>query len=530
MSVTQDSNGWTVVSLPGGNKAVYVAAAGSGGSDSNNGLTSGTPKLTIAAGLALLNAGDHLLLNRGDTFTNQTFSVEIPNGASATEPTYIGAYGTGDRPQILTGVSTIYNDNDLSNVVIQGLYFRPHTRPLLGGPDGFRCGGSPTNLIIEDCYICEYVKNVIIEVGGMTGVQFRRNIIVDAYAPDLAAGLYVYSSAGTDILIDENVFDRNGSTVGGGTATQYNHNVYIAESEITTVTIRDNTFARCPSSSLKIIQVSGQVTGTGNLFVGNGYDGELGHYGGEPDAYPGLDIELTFEDNVSTEGTDADGVLNGWGFRLRRISSGTFKRNVIANRAATDLGAPFVIEKVDWGPGVHNLTVQNNVLYNTLGTSYVQSGANSGLEFIDNIIQEPNLDIAGGVLIDADSTSSSVVTFAGGIYNRGGSANDWFDPQGTFALWQANVEPTATSAVHDFTNESASFDTYCSANSLTDTATGLASLRDNSVQSLSRLNTTEAARDYMRVSFNLPPLGTVTRIRVSTVGGRFAVQSVEVAA
>lgn len=73
----------------------YVSAAGS---NSNNGLSTGAPFLTIAHAVSVMVAGDTCLMNGGDTFT-ETISPPAALSGSSGSPTTFGAYGAG-RPLI----------------------------------------------------------------------------------------------------------------------------------------------------------------------------------------------------------------------------------------------------------------------------------------------------------------------------------------------------------------------------------------------------------------------------------------------
>lgn len=84
------------------NAATYYVS--SSGSDSNNGTSTATPWADLSVSVGKLNAGDTLLLKRGDTF-NETSSVNVVD-ASVT----VGAYGTGARP-IIDGQTNYPVDN-----------------------------------------------------------------------------------------------------------------------------------------------------------------------------------------------------------------------------------------------------------------------------------------------------------------------------------------------------------------------------------------------------------------------------------
>lgn len=75
------------------------------GSDSNNGLSTLSPKKTIAhLNTLTLSAGDSILFKKGDTWTGE--SLAINDNGSVGNPIVYGAYGTGANP-IITGFASV---------------------------------------------------------------------------------------------------------------------------------------------------------------------------------------------------------------------------------------------------------------------------------------------------------------------------------------------------------------------------------------------------------------------------------------
>src|SRR4051812_3980961 len=70
LSVSQDSNGWTVVTPSADTRIIYVSS--SQGNDANDGLSAATPVKTLVRGTAIMRTRtgfpDWLLLKRGDVF------------------------------------------------------------------------------------------------------------------------------------------------------------------------------------------------------------------------------------------------------------------------------------------------------------------------------------------------------------------------------------------------------------------------------------------------------------------------------
>ncbi|WP_133640073.1 hypothetical protein [Sphingobacterium paludis] len=76
-------------------KVVYVSNASPAASDANNGLTAGTPVLTLAKASSLLAEGDTLLIERGSVFRYE--DVTIGEGLSFL---HVDVYGAGPPPQM----------------------------------------------------------------------------------------------------------------------------------------------------------------------------------------------------------------------------------------------------------------------------------------------------------------------------------------------------------------------------------------------------------------------------------------------
>lgn len=106
-----DSNGYSIIPDPmPPAKKYYIASAAHGGLDTNNGLYpargSGNngPWASLAKAyqvLAHTNADNHVLLNKGDVFTETPGAYAMTsNGLNCAHPFVIGTYGSGARPII----------------------------------------------------------------------------------------------------------------------------------------------------------------------------------------------------------------------------------------------------------------------------------------------------------------------------------------------------------------------------------------------------------------------------------------------
>lgn len=511
MAVTQDVNGWTVVTPSADSRIVYVS--NSTGNDANNGLTPETAKKTIASGMSLLRNGmpDHLLLKRGDVFTNQTL-VGLKNGRNTNEPIYVSTYGVGERPQILTGTASVY-DGNMNNVVLQGLYFRPHTRGLNNGTIGIGAYLTGSNrFIFEDCYIGEYTGNIIL-YGGF-GNQIRRNVITDAYGPQAVFTTGIYTNLTTNLLVEDNVFDHNGwnANVSGAVGTVFNHAIYFDGDAAGTHTLRGNIFSQSPSSAVKIIQQDGAFIVTENVFMRNGYDAQFGG-SDDPAVHPIRGLIFTIENNSFIEQTDANGGVHGHGPRISNVEGGTFKNNVIANRLGTNAeNATLIINDENWTAayGVHNLRIEGNKFYNTRGTVIVNrpaNGTHSGIQFVGNYFQEPKV-ATGEPIVAIDTTTDQ--TFAGNTYYRAGATSNWYwsvNNSLSFAQWKSQREPSAVQQNSQFFDPTRTTVTYAASLGLTSFNSLMVEMRKQSRTNWRTEYTAAALNAYIQGGFAIDNIG-----------------------
>lgn len=71
------------------------------GADRNDGLSSGTPKMTLGAAASLMRAGVTILFKKGDVWYNPNYQWDLSNKAGTSiSPITIDAYGTGNNPII----------------------------------------------------------------------------------------------------------------------------------------------------------------------------------------------------------------------------------------------------------------------------------------------------------------------------------------------------------------------------------------------------------------------------------------------
>lgn len=225
--------GWIVFNIHTSSKAIYISSTGN---DSNDGLTTGTPKLTIAGGLAIRNSGDHLLLKRGETFSAPEAGFNGDSGIDADHPTVIGAYGTGARPIINSTIPTstcigfFSSGAPHSNYAIIHLDMRCPSRD----PDdvsfaainqsetavGIFTASGFDGLHIEGCSIAWFKDGIQLQGANSstlaTNIVIRRNVIKDCYGGSVGWGAGNTRSQGMffancgDITLEENAGIRCG--------------------------------------------------------------------------------------------------------------------------------------------------------------------------------------------------------------------------------------------------------------------------------------------------------------------------------
>ncbi|MBK7875210.1 MAG: right-handed parallel beta-helix repeat-containing protein [Planctomycetes bacterium] len=368
------ASGWTPLSPSPDTRSVFVSS--STGNDANNGLSSGTPKRTIAAAKALLRNGypDWLLLKCGDTW-DESLGQWIVSGRSSTEPTVITNYGTGERPYLRTGngdgitaIAAGTSPSSINNVAIVGLHMKAHTYVGNGEPSGVNWMIQSSGLLVEDCLIEGYQINVSVPGygGHKYAIQVRRNVIADAFSTTGTVGHGIYMANAHDVLIEENVLDHNGwsETVPGATPSIFRHGIYIQSGSGTcsNVTVRRNIIANSASHGLHLRP--GGVA-EDNLFLRNSISLSLGG-GNEPN--PG-GVSVVARGNVVLDGKNIDAANpRGWGIDLANINSGTVAYNIVANQTLASFPIPFNLYGNSSGLGVHDTVFEHNIVSNWGGS------------------------------------------------------------------------------------------------------------------------------------------------------------------
>lgn len=300
----RDAAGWTRLAPSADSRVIHVSNAGS---DVTGDGTLAKPYATIGRGQMALrnNFPDWLVLKSGDTFNISSPIGWEEGGRSAAEPMVFGSYGDGARPIINSGSNhaltmwgnTFANSNNgYNNIVVKDLHLKANTwsgAKAGDNPVGIRVDRAGSNLLFENLYVEGYASNVVVQSVGDNplgqNVQVRRSVLIDAFAkrsndtnwnipgegtnePGYEGGSHaqgLYGSRLNGLLIEENVFDRNGwnPDVEGAERTIFNHNLYIQNNnQPGSVTVRGNIIANGAATGVQL-RPGGVIED--NLFIGN---------------------------------------------------------------------------------------------------------------------------------------------------------------------------------------------------------------------------------------------------------------------
>jgi len=402
---------WTTFTPSADTRIVYVSS--SEGNDSNDGLSTLTPKATIAAGYALLRNGypDWLLLKRGDVW-DESFPNFYKSGRSVNEPLVANTYGDdAARPHIRSGTQggiSRWGAGRTDYVALVGLHFTPHLRTTSDSPSGFRWLDSGRHILLEDCKFDGYKDNIAIQ--GFTGLVedfvLRRCISVNSWGVnEHSQGLYASKVAG--LTIDNCVFDHNGWREGVADPTIFNHNIYV-QVDCSDVVLVNTISARASSHGAQV-RPGGRVVN--NLFIGNPIAllvGTGGVDGGGTDPTSPVIAHATH--NVIVEGRNlSDASPRGFGLEVLFASSGLLSYNIIK-----DLGNATNPRAINLdgsqGGGNHNVLISDNAIYNWQGPIILSGTAQK----LSGIVLERNLvrsSASIGPLVNiGDATNTGAVT------------------------------------------------------------------------------------------------------------------------
>jgi hypothetical protein len=506
-------NGWTKLEPSPESRRVHVSS--SSGDDFKDGLSERTPKRTLAAAIALLRHGepDWLLLKRGDTWT-ESLGHWKRSGRSAEAPMVITSYGeSGARPKLLTGVEnglmTLYAGDSpasIDHLAIVGLHMHAHT--YVGGatPSAVSWLIASRGLTIEDCFFEGYEVNIRIGAfdGRKRNVRIRRNVLVDAFATSGTVGHGMYVDDCDHLVIEQNVFDRNGwnPAVPEAKPSLYRHGIYLQGGSIgsTNVLVRGNILANSASHG---IQMRAGGVALDNLFLRNSIALQLGG-GDEP--HPGGVLAIAHR-NVVLGGKDIDAENpRGWGVLAENVGAATLSENFIVQRSEGGFAVPLSLAGDALGVGVRNVWVRDNVIHGWGGSIHFSGdAAQFGPLWLErNRFHNALTDEA--LIQHRDRASLATVSSRDNRFFSRAPAGQWFGAGGqthSFEQWARLVGDSGSSAA-EWADASAARTIASYQKHLGETATldaFLQGARSQSRQDWKARYTAEAVNEFIRGGF-----------------------------
>lgn len=503
---------------------IYVSS--STGNDANDGLSPLTAKATLAAGKALVRQGypDHLLLKRGDTWT-EALGAWATSGARASLPQVVSAYGSGARPKIRSGVSHgVSISQQVNFVVFRGLHFEGHTYTGANGtPSGIAWKWGSNGLTVEDCYIENYKigieLNTLSQLRSITKFSIKRNVIVDCYGTGGAKGYGIYGFCIINGDITENLIDEIGTVA----PSPGQHGIYIpGNNTVSTYSygfrVTKNIITNCADCGIK--------AGAGNFDLG--YNVGQAHYDDNLIARCSVGVWLGDQGGSSSNGTFSDMRYNcilevldndgsnarGWGLVLEDCNHFGSLYNVLSNPGAgTDLH-PVIIHPLYPtsinGNGVRNAAFDRFYIHGWDG-SFLVKGLSANQ--FGNRISSSYLDFQGFSVACVEHVPDNTVPFntwrsAVSHYLSAAASNAQFLVNAvgkTLAEWMALMLDSSSDAViptwPDATRTIGSYN-----GSLGGTATTAAFVAEARLQSASNWRpeyTAVAVGAYIRAGFGL---------------------------
>lgn len=515
----RDENGWTILNPTTGSadpaddsRMIYVS---NNGSDSNDGLSPQTPKLTVQAAynLARNNYPDWVHLERGGTYDFNVISWS-KDGKSLSEAQVITAYGEGPMP-VVTNKITI-GGAMRNNLVVRDIHILQADNSANSGIS-MLSGGS--NFLIEGCKIENTADGFNISFNPKTNVQIRRNIVTKSFPRPIgvfnsgsrASNMFANSIDG--FLIEENVFHAGGHSGNRAEATIFSHGLYL-ETGLRNQTIRRNILIDASSNAIS-------NNGEGDMYENLILRGAIGIFmrAAPASAY----------DNVILYGADINSpqsINRGFGIiiadRWKATGGpGIIQRNLIAHNDSVGKREAIVIEDyVNAEAEPFGVTIDSNVIVNWEANSFGQMWIEgndatdyTSINVTNNIFDASGLTSYMVYLSEDNSPLPDAYLFDGNSYISARNESEWFrDAGGNVSLseWISNEEATAATWDSGFTNRGAGVDEYMVANSLgTDVDDFLAGALQNNRLSWNTAYTARPVIDYVRAAHDMPALPPV---------------------
>ena len=459
--------GWTDWATSVDSRVIYVSATGS---DANDGLSTDTPKLTLAGGEALMRTGfpDHMLMKRGDTFASQSLSVpSTKSGLSDTERMVYGVYGPeSDGRAIITTAADDYFFNigfgaNASHLAFQSLDISAPNRTA--NPECFLWGpSSGGNLAFEDMHIHGFGIALNIRSAVGTNVKVFR-CVIEGNSPTM--GVLFTNVDGLELT--ENIFDSNGWVDGTVAASTQTRNVYV-QSDCDSVTYSRNHSHRSSSNGAQI-RPGGTVED--NLCVRNAAGLHFGFRYGAASKVGGT--SGTLSRNVVLDSEDHDTITGGQGIGIGNINATgvVVEGNLIANGVSTNgLANGFLLEAANNGYAdqpILNMSMTNNVVY--AQDRPLQLTGTIGTDITSTTISSNKFSTTTGAaserlrVYQASTAWAAGLTFTSNSMWSNAAAGAWtyWGTDQTLAAWITDTGATGTvSTTPSFTDVTRGVDTY----------------------------------------------------------------------
>lgn len=524
--VSQDSEGWTVITPSPDSRIIYVSS--SMGSDTNNGLNQGHPVQTLERGYSLLrdSCPDWMLLRCGDEWY-ENISPIGKSGRSGDEPILISSYGEGERPLIKSEESSVIsNDGHVfpEHVFFIGLDLYSYKRdPSSADYDesvtsnrGVRWVGGGNDILMEDCCFRFFSGGLVAQKytgPQLTDFKLRRSIITDSYSTNSHSQGF-YASQIDGLLIEECFFDHNGwliqgtgdNSQEGGAATMFNHNTYFTECN--DVVFRGNMFFRASSMGNKMCS-NHPDSSTGILFDNNLYvEGEIGIGIGGNTEDPSRFNDVIIRNNVMLHiGRSSPTSRNfGWYLEISDNNNCVVSNNCFVhqpwynNTYAVNIG----------GASEENILISNNIIYD-IRYQAIRVNVNTAwnnIQIFENIIQD---DTLGPLMLYQEGDFEEVSYYDNTYYTSDSSSFARLDGEYlTFDEWVSlSGETGATNEEIDFTDPDRTVESYYSYIGGDGTFEGfIEEARQQSKSDWNPAYTASAVNDYIREGFDMEVLDT----------------------
>ncbi len=524
--VSQDSEGWTVVTESPDTRIIYVSS--SMGSDTNDGLSENYPVQTLERAYSLLrdSCPDWMLLMRRNEWYENIPSIN-KSGRSADEPMLISSYGSGERPLIKSEEGSVISragDDVLEHIFIIGLDFysykhdpsSPNYDESVISNRGVRWVGGGNNILIENCCFRFFSGGLVVQKytsPQLTDFRLRRCIVTDAYSTNSHSQGF-YASHIDGLLVDECIFDHNGWLIQGsgdnaqegGAATMFNHNTYFGECN--DVVVRGNMFLRASSMGNKMRSDIPEGS-TGILFDNNLYvEGEIGiGIGGNTEEHSRFN-DVVIRNNVMLHIGRSNPTSRNFGWYLDIMDNNNC---VVSNNCF--LHQPWYNNTYAiniTGESAENILIKSNTIYD-IRYQALRINVNSSwdnIQIFENSIQD---DTLGSLMVYHSGDFENVTYYDNTYYTSEPSNFARIDGEyQTYEEWISSSGETGTvNEKIDFTDPNRTVESYYSSLGGNGTFEGfIGEARQQSKNTWDPAYTASAVNDYIREGFDIYELDT----------------------